>query len=343
MIAIQNGAVATSSAARPLGTHCSAQTTARLPTPTIRKPTSARFASVRRSTRHALAAQSRCEHDRAGGDETRRRSAAAAASVSSAMRDADVRRAPDDADGGEGGVREARSCFIASPEVDAADFLAVRLHDDRRARRERQRRRRQLLHERVQRADRFRAHLHQIAVVAGDGVHFETSSRLITSRNFFQADADDKRRPRAETKAVMLLPIATGIDTAVVPRMTPCRSSLSRRSATAGRERPICSAICAVGVRPSFRSSATIRGPAHPVRQPYGDNMASNRRKSNAEVTNRRTLGCCQLSVVSCLSGQAKSHRQPRTDNRQPLHQLTHAICCGITNAFRTRCSSGRG
>ena len=50
MMAIQNGAVATSSAASPLGTHCSAQTTARLPTPTSRNPINARFANVRRST-----------------------------------------------------------------------------------------------------------------------------------------------------------------------------------------------------------------------------------------------------------------------------------------------------
>jgi hypothetical protein len=38
-IAAQNGAVATSNAAIPLGTHCSAQTTARFPTQTRRNPT----------------------------------------------------------------------------------------------------------------------------------------------------------------------------------------------------------------------------------------------------------------------------------------------------------------
>ncbi len=49
MMAIQNGAVATRSAAMPLGTHCSAHTTARLPMPTMRNPTSVRFATVRKS------------------------------------------------------------------------------------------------------------------------------------------------------------------------------------------------------------------------------------------------------------------------------------------------------
>ena len=50
MMTIQNGAVATSSAASPLGTHNSAQTTPRLPAPTSRNPINARLASVRKST-----------------------------------------------------------------------------------------------------------------------------------------------------------------------------------------------------------------------------------------------------------------------------------------------------
>ncbi len=45
----QNGAVATRSAAMPLGTHCSAQTTLRLPMPTRSAPTTAISRRTRRS------------------------------------------------------------------------------------------------------------------------------------------------------------------------------------------------------------------------------------------------------------------------------------------------------
>ena len=60
--------------------------------------------------------------------------------------DGEIRRSPDEADDGECDVGEgafASSCRIS--EDDAADLFAVRLHDDRGARRERQRRRCELL------------------------------------------------------------------------------------------------------------------------------------------------------------------------------------------------------
>src|SRR5882724_10736932 len=66
--------------------------------------------------------------------------------------------------------RRERGSASWLPQRDAADFLAMRQHDDRRARRQRQRRGGEFRDERVERLNGVRTDFDEKAVVAGDGV-----------------------------------------------------------------------------------------------------------------------------------------------------------------------------